>query len=141
MAQPAPAGSLTEAEVRARILTFTNPSEEPVLTSADLDILIYMSKIIDYNGVWPTMTGWIESYNYNLGIALGWLIKATRIADRYLFMDGGTMLSRNQYYDHCMMLYHRFANKAGPSGFKLVADRHLALMSIENNADVNATYA
>ena len=103
---------MNEASTRARLVTFGDPGSEPVLGEADIQVLLDMARRSDKNGLWPTDTGWEESYDANYAIAQCWLLKATRLAPRYLFMSGGKMFSRNQFYEHCMELHKRFLAKA-----------------------------
>jgi hypothetical protein len=125
---------VTEAEARARITLFLNPGTEPVITSAEVDILVDIARKVDVNGVMPGDAAWVETYNVNLAVAQGWLVKAGRLADRYLFMDAGTMYSRQQYYDHCMKQYQKFSMRAGIQGLPLVPDQRLNVNLIPNNA-------
>lgn len=122
---------VTEAEVRARISTFAAPDVEPVLTLADLEVVMDLSKRVDRYGVRPIDDGWEDTYDWNYAVAQCWFIKAGRVADRYLFMSGGKMFSRNQYYDHCMKLYHKFLAKADLKSISLETGGNLEL--IPNN--------
>lgn len=113
---------MTEAEARARIISFADANTEPVLASADLDILVEKAKVSDQFGIWPTDPNWTESYDVNYAVAQAWLLKASRLPNRYLFMSGGKMLSRNQYYEHCMELYRTYLKKSGPRAIRLYPD-------------------
>lgn len=79
--------------------------------------------------VWPVVSGnsiaadgvtyqeqgafsWVETYDVNFAISQAWLLKAGRLADRYLFMSGGKMFSRQQFYDHCMALHRKYAMRS-----------------------------
>lgn len=125
---------MTEAEVRNRILVFADGESDPVLTSSDLDLLVSMSKVIDKYGVFPTDTGWAETYAWNWAIAQAWLLKASRVSNRYLFMSGGKMFSRQQYYDHCVKQYKRYIGKAGIQAIRLGMNP-LGLGTVPTNAD------
>lgn len=125
---------MTEAEARARLILFADATVEPVLASEEIDILLNMSKEVDRYKVLPTDTGWTETYNVNTAIALAWLVKAGRLAPRYLFMSGGKMLSRQQFYDHCMTLHKRYAMKAGIRAVRL-GSSPLGLAVVPNNAN------
>lgn len=110
---------MTEAEARARILTFVAASDEPVLASADVEVLLDMARRVDENNLAPGDTGWVETWDVNYAVAQGWLIKAGRLAGAYLFMSGGKMLARQQMYDHCIKQYRMYAMKAGISAVRL----------------------
>lgn len=125
---------MTEAEVRNRILVFADGEADPALTSADLDVLVASCKEVDRYQVWPTDAGWTPTYNVNRGIAQAWLLKASRLAERYLFMSGGKMFSRQQYFDHCMKQYKIYIGKSGVRALRLGMDP-LGLSNVPNNAD------
>lgn len=125
---------MTEAEARARITLFLNPGTEPVLAAAEVDILVDIARKVDVNGVQPGDAAWTETYDVNYAVAQGWLVKAGRLADRYLFMDAGTMYSRQQYYDHCMKQHQKFLMKSGIQAQRLVPDQRLTIDLVPNNA-------
>lgn len=102
---------MTEAELKTRIMIYSVGDCEPKITSEDLDMIVNQVKMVDKYGVLPTEATWENTYNVNLGISLAWQLKAGRTADRYLFMTGGKMFSRNQYYDHCLKQAKYFASK------------------------------
>lgn len=110
---------MTYAEARARVMTLVDSETDPVLASADIDVLLDMAKEVDINGVRPGETGWENTYNVHYAVAQGWLLKAGRLANRYLFMTGGKMFSRQQYYDHCMKLYRTYLGKSGLRSVRL----------------------
>jgi hypothetical protein len=125
---------VTEAEARARIELFLDPQTEPIIYAAELDILLDISRRVDRSGVRPSDTGWEETYDVNYAVAQGWLVKSTRLAPRYLFMDAGKMYSRNQFYDHCVALHKKFLMRCGIQAVPLVPDERLTTSLIENNA-------
>lgn len=113
---------MTEAEARATITLLTDAGTEPVLASADLDYLLTLAKRADNFGVWPTETGWEETWDVNYAVAQGWLIRAGRLANRYLFMTGGKMFSRQQFYDHCMKMYRTYLSKSPMKVTRLIPE-------------------
>lgn len=126
---------MTEAEVRGRVQVFGAADSEPPLTSTDFEAIISMSKRVDKYGVLPGDTNWTETYDWNYAVAQGWLIKAGRLADRYLFMTGGKMLSRHQFYDHCMQMHKKYMSRCNLGALRLVPDERLSLYAIPGNAD------
>jgi hypothetical protein len=104
---------VTEAEVRSRVMMFADGGSDPALAPEDLDVLISMCRVVDTNGLVYGEDNYEPTFNVNYAISLAWLIKAGRLANRYLFMSGGKMLSRQQYHDHCMKLHYKFAMKSG----------------------------
>ena len=110
---------MTEATLKNRIYLFSDGGSEPKVTNEDLDLIVTLIKTVDKYGVWPTEATWTATYDVNQGIALAWQLKAGRLAPRYLFMSGGKMFSRNQYYDHCMKQYRFYASKSGMKAERL----------------------
>ena len=125
---------MTEAEVQGRIQIFGAADTEPVLNPSDIEVIISMSKRVDQYGVQPGDAAWEETYDWNYAVAQGWLIKAGRLADRYLFMTGGKMLSRHQFYDHCMEQHKKYLSRAMLAAMRLAPDRSLSLYQIPSNA-------
>jgi hypothetical protein len=123
---------MTRATALSRLQLFGEVATEPVISSGEQDTLLDMAKEADKYGVWPTDADWEQTYNANYAIAQCWLLKSSRLAPRYLFMQGGKMLSRNQYYEHCMKQYHKYAMKAGIRAVKL-SPTSLGLDPIPNN--------
>jgi hypothetical protein len=110
---------VTEAEALGRLALFTSATAEPVLSPADLEVLLAMARRVDKNTVLPGDADWEPTYDLNYAAAQGWLIKAGRLSPRYNFMSGGKMLSRQQYYDHCMKNYYRYAMKSPTKAHRL----------------------
>ncbi len=105
--------------------------------------------------VWPVVVGqtvndgaavwtcsgaapWNPRYDLYYAVAQGWLLKSSRLVGHYNFMTGGKMLSRQQFYDHCMDQYKLYARKSGIKGIRLgghdVLGMHPAAF-VETNAD------
>lgn len=120
------------ATATIRLTLFGETATEPVITSGEKTILLAMAVTADKYGVWPTDANWEQTYDVNYAIAQAWLLKASRLAPRYLFMSGGKMLSRNQYYDHCIKQYKAYSMKAGIRAQKLSATA-LGLDPVPNN--------
>lgn len=126
---------MTEAEARARIELFLDVGTEPIIYAAEIDILVDMARRVDKSGVRPGDDAWEETYDVNYSVAQGWLVKASRLSNRYLFMDAGKMYSRNQYYEHCLELHRKFLMKSsGIQAVPLVPDDRLNIGLIESNA-------
>lgn len=103
---------MTEAQARARILFYLPVDEEPVLSPGEVALLVDMARVVDVLGITPTSASYTETWDTHYAISQGWLAKAARLADRYLFMSGGKMFSRQQFYDHCMALHTKHAMKS-----------------------------
>lgn len=126
---------MTEAEALAYIHLHSDPETEPVLSAGDLSLIVTLSRRVDRFGLPPSEASWEETYDVNYGIAQAWLIKAGRIANRYMFMSGGKMFSRQQYFDHCMKLYYKYSMRSPLKVFKL-APEDTWLGVVPNNANV-----
>lgn len=94
-------------------------------------MLVDMARRLDLNGVHPADTGWIPTYDWNYAVAQAWLIKSGRLARAYLFMTGGKMLSRQQFYQHCMEMHKKFASRANMNALRLSPERTLNVRSAE----------
>lgn len=103
---------MNRSTARARLTVFCPVGSEPVLESGEIETLLDIGRMRDQYGLDPETVGWEETYDASYVIAQAWLVKATRLADRYLFMVGGKMFSRQMFYDHCMKLYYRFLMKS-----------------------------
>ena len=117
----------------ARLIIFGETATEPVISAGEQTTILDIAKEADKYGVWPTDASWTQTYNVNSAIASAWLLKASRLAPRYLFMSGGRMLSRNQYYDHCIKQYKIYSLKSGVKAQKL-SGTALGLDPVPNNA-------
>jgi len=126
---------MTEAEALAIITLHTDPESEPVLSAGDLSLLVLLSRRIDAYGIPPSDDSWTETYDVYYGISQAWLLKAGRVANRYMFMSGGKMFSRQQYFDHCMKLHYKYAMKSPIKAFKLVPETSW-LGWVPNNVNV-----
>lgn len=123
---------MNRATALARLTLLGETATEPVISSSEKETLLDMAKTADKYGVWPTDASWTQTYDVNYAIAQAWLLKSSRLAPRYLFMSGGRMLSRNQYYDHCIKQYKIYSMKAGIRSQKL-SPTSLGLDPIPNN--------
>lgn len=115
-------------------MMFADGDTEPALTTADLDVLVSLCREVDVDGIWPSEDGWTQTYNVNYAVAQAWLLKASRLTPRYLFMSGGKMLSRQQFYDHCMKQYKIYAMKSGIRAHRLGGITY-GLALVPNNAN------
>lgn len=124
---------MTEAEALAYIGLYADAETDPVLTAGDLSLLLSLSRRVDQYGLPPGETDWEETYDVYYAVAQAWLVKAGRVANRYMFMTGGKMFSRQQYYDHCMQMYHKNLMKSPIKAYRLSPDQ-VWLGWVPNNA-------
>lgn len=81
---------------------------------------------------------WNPRYDLYYAVAQGWLLKSSRLVGHYNFMTGGKMLSRQQFYDHCMDQYKLYSRKSGIKGIRLGGHETLGVMTgghVPTNAD------
>lgn len=126
---------MTEAEALAFVALYSDPESEPALSAGDLSLIVSLSRRVDINGIRPRESGWTETYDVHYAISQAWLIKASRLANRYMFMSGGKMFSRQQYFDHCMTMHNKHAMKSPIKSYRLSsADDRLGW--VPNNVSV-----
>lgn len=91
--------------------------------------LILNGTVVDGGVTWAAYATapWNPTYDINYAIAQGWLLKSTRLVGHYNFMANGKMLSRDQFYKHCVDTYKRFSSKSGIKGIRLGSHDPLAL--------------
>jgi len=107
---------MTEAEARADIALFTEASNAPVLTEADLDVLVRKAKRMDYLHRQPSHSEWVPTWNIAHAIALGWQVKSGRLAGVTSFsLRGQSFTSREKFYDHCMEQMKIWKSRASES--------------------------
>lgn len=81
---------------------------------------------------------WSPTYDLYYAVAQGWLLKSSRLAGHYNFMTGGKMLSREQFYEHCMAQYKLYSSKSGIKAIRLGQHEQLGMVaghSVTTNAD------
>lgn len=98
--------------------------------------------IVDGTATWScaATAPWNPTYDINYAVSRGWELKSLRLVGNYNFMANGKMLSREQFYTHCVQMQKRFAARAGVRGINLGGHDPLALqlgqgMGVPNNAD------
>jgi hypothetical protein len=112
---------VTEEQARARLVLFADAGSEPILAPEDTETLLDMARRVDKDGIEPAEASWTPTWDINYAIAQAWLLKASRLPNRYLFMSGGKMYSRNQFYEHCMELYRTFLKRSPLKAIRLAA--------------------
>jgi hypothetical protein len=123
---------MTEAEALAYVSLYSDPESEPVLSAGDLSLLVSLARRPDLYGIRPGEDNWAETFDVHYAISQAWLVKASRVAPRYMFMSGGKMFSRQQYFDHCMKMHHKHAMKSPIKAYRL-SDPEPLLREVPNN--------
>ena len=101
---------MTEADALARLGRMTAASEEPILSSEELEDLLALSRVSDSSGRTPSETGWSPTWDLNRGAAEGWRWKAAKVSSRFQFIADGSAFHREQVMQNCermSMLYRR----------------------------------
>lgn len=106
-----PGMAMSAADAKAQVELFTSASEDPVLSSGDLDTLVANAKTIDAEGRAPTDADWVETYDVYAAVAAGWRVKAGKAAGRYTFQTGQMRENESDLHKHCLAMaeyYGRF---------------------------------
>lgn len=101
---------MTETEARARLERMVAPTLAPVLSYADVSDLMSVARRPDINGVLPSETGWVPTWDLDAAAAAGWEIKAGRVASEFAFSEDGQSFRREQVHAACLnmaKLYRR----------------------------------
>lgn len=101
------------AAVEAYITLHLQPSEDPILTNAELSAIVAMASIADSEDRSPDDADWNPTYDVASAIAQGWDIKAAKVVGAYQFRDTGLELHREQVYDHCVKQAVLWRSRAG----------------------------
>jgi hypothetical protein len=103
--------AFTEAEVRERISLLTLATTEPTLSDDELDVLVARCKRVDINGIFADDANWEATWSLNSSIALGWEIKAGKVATAVDVATAKTKLTRSQMYDQLMKMADRWRRR------------------------------
>jgi hypothetical protein len=110
---------MTEVEARAQVAQMTDAAGEPPLSAADLDSLIRQARRVDSMGRLPSDPDWEPTYSLPYAAAKGWELKAGRLANKFMFMSGGKMFSRNQMFRHCQDMARTFRSQLGVGAIRM----------------------
>lgn len=101
------------AAVEAYITLHLQPSEDPILTNAELTAIVALASIADSEDRSPDDVDWEATYDVASAIAQGWEIKAAKVVGAYRFKDTGLELHRDQVHDHCLKQAALWRSRAG----------------------------
>lgn len=102
---------MTEAEALARLTLLVQASQEPLLTAAELNELLVMSRRTDTEGRAVTDAAWEPTWDLDAGAAEGWRLKAGKVAGRFSVSVDGDGLQRAQVFSHCLSMADRYARR------------------------------
>lgn len=105
----------TPVGVRERIGRMVNADSYPELDDSDLDELLRLAQRPDTDGVIPSDSTWVPTYNLNAAAATGWEWKAAKASGDFRFSEDGQSFSREQVFEHCMRMARLYSSGAGGS--------------------------
>lgn len=80
---------MDRASAKARLARMVAADVRPVLDDAALEDLLDQGQVQDAVGLWPTDTGWTETYDLNASALEGWRWKAAQVAADFTFSADG----------------------------------------------------
>lgn len=106
---------MTADEAYNEIEILTQATTEPVLLKAELDLLARRAQRADSAGRTPDDNLWTPTFNLAYAVALGWEIKAMKVATGYDFASADQKFSRSQMYAQLMKVAAGWKSRAGES--------------------------
>jgi hypothetical protein len=94
-----------------RLETMTAASEDPELSSLEIDALLAMCRLADSSGRAPTDLDWTPTWDLNRGAAEGWRWKAGKAASRFDFGADGAQYNRSQVAAACERMAMHYARR------------------------------
>jgi hypothetical protein len=107
---PAPLDAAATS-ARGLLAHMTSADTEPVLSDADLDLLLELARIPDSVGLAATDAGWTPTYDLNYAAAEGWRWKAGKAAASYAFSMDGESPERSFLMVRCEHMADRYSRK------------------------------
>lgn len=95
---------MTLAEAKSRLEVMVAHSDDPVLTSGELDLLLADNQVDD------------ATWDLYRAAAEGWRWKAGRVAARFDVADEAAQAKRSQLYEHCRSQAREYDARAGAPG-------------------------
>lgn len=105
----------TEAQIRAEIIRFTQAERQPILDEEEIDDLVARSKREDGEKRPPTDEDWEPTWNINAAVALGWELKAGKLATDFDIRSADQDLKRSQAYEMCLRQADRWKRRVTES--------------------------
>ena len=106
---------MTVDEAFQQIAILTQAETEPVLTLPELKILLVRAKRVDSSRRVPTDPLWVPTWNIGAAVALGWEMKAMKVATGYDFQSADQKFSRSQMYAQLMRVAQEWRKRGGES--------------------------
>jgi len=106
---------MTEDEAFEEISLLTQAETEPKLVIEELKLLVKRAKRVDDQRRVPTDNLWTPTWNIAASVALGWEMKAGKVATGYDFQSADQKFSRSQMYQQLMKVAAGWRKRAGES--------------------------
>lgn len=103
---------MDETQARDSLAAMVGIEDVPSLSGEEFELLVIFAQIRDANGVRPSDTGWVPTYNLARAAARGWQWKAGRIASVYNVSGDGQSLTRAQWFDHCLAMVKLYSSSS-----------------------------
>lgn len=91
-----------------RLRRMTAEPEHTTYTDGDLQAIIARYALVDAEGLQPTETDWIGTWDLNRAAAEVWAEKAAAVASDYDFIADGGNFNRSQVYAQYMATSRRY---------------------------------
>ena len=103
---------MSEAEAKTKLELLVLSSEEPALSSAQVNDLVAAARRPDAEDRVHGEDGWEETWDLDAAAAEGWTRKAALAANRFNFAEDGQRFDRAQTYAHCISQAERYARRS-----------------------------
>lgn len=94
---------------KARLRLKLQASIEPVLTDQELEDLLTIHALEDVNGLAPSATGWVGTWDFPAALRDGWLLKAAKVVPDINYTADGAQYSMSDMHAHCLMMAEKVA--------------------------------
>lgn len=106
---------MTTDEAFEQIEILTQAETEPKLAIVELKLLVSRAKRVDDRRRLPSDVNWTPTFNIGAAVALGWEMKAAKVATAVDFKSADQSLTRSQLYAQLMKVSNEWRKRAGES--------------------------
>lgn len=104
---------MDDAAVEARIRLMTQAAEDPKLTDSEVSDLVELARVPDLLRRRPGETGYEPTWEIYSVVAMGWMIKAAKVAGlNDVSGEGGSGLKLSQQHAQCLKMADLYNNMA-----------------------------
>lgn len=101
---------MTEADARTVLAKRVAASIAPVLSTADINILIAQAKRTDQYGYLPTNVAWTPTWALTAAAAEGWRWKAAELANQMNVSTGSAKAELRQRWENAMAMVRQYGS-------------------------------